>query len=115
MTYKKIVVKMLEKDSKAWVEELLAKNEIRCMWAELHSLENDKDIDSFLYEVDVTITDESYLQHKVRVGGTVDDITDICHSVIWDNRHNIIWMNNPRSRENLGITSFIIGGLHGED
>lgn len=108
VSYKSIVSNLLMEDSKAWVSQLLKGIDIDYNWldAKIMQLEKEHDIDSILYSCEIRIW-KGY-PRTLLVGGTVDDIVGICHSVIWNEKHDIIWMSREEARKSLGIDKFEI-------
>ena len=109
MTYKKIVIDILQQQSREWVEKLLNENGIEYdfTWSDILELENDKEQDMIYWTVEVTVGMNG-LRKVLQVGGTADDLTGICKSVIWDSKKNIVWMSVKETRDQLGITEFNI-------
>lgn len=107
MTYKKIVYGMIDRDSRQWVEKVLKDHGIEYKWVSALTevkTEPDKDM-GFLYECAIEITLEKCIHKTVIVGGVVDEYA-IHHSVIWNEKRQIIWMAVEKTREALGITEF---------
>lgn len=109
MTYKSIVTAMIEKDSQNWIEGLLGKHDIEFRWTETEIKELKYNKYDYLYVCNVKVIFPNYKRVVLEVGGTVDDILGICHSVIWNEDGNqIVWMNQEKTREQLGIEEFKI-------
>ena len=109
ITYKSIVTAMIEKDSQNWVERLLEKNNIEFKWTETRITELEYNNHDYLYGCNVKIVLPNYKRVVLEIGGAVDDILGISHSVIWsEDRNQIIWMNQKKTREQLGIEEFKI-------
>lgn len=115
MTYKKIVYKMLEDDSREWVKQLMKSVTDEHIFTSAEVVEMEDDKVDFLYTVKVTIYGDfaGIRGYKtVYVGGTVCDSFGICHSVIWDNPpahgNKTIWMECEDTRKLLGISEFKI-------
>lgn len=115
MTYKKIVYKMLEDDSREWIKQLMKSVTDERIFTSAEVVEMEDDKVDFLYTVKVTVYGDCFglIGHKdVYVGGTVGDLFGICHSVIWDNlpmtSNNTLWMECESTRKMLGITEFKI-------
>ncbi len=121
MTYKKIVYKMLEDDSREWVKQLMKSQFMKSVTDEhiftsAEVVEMEDDGVDFMYIVKVTVYGDCFglIGHKdVYVGGTVGDLFGICHSVIWDSLsmtsdNKTLWMECDSTRKLLGITEFNI-------
>ena len=108
MTYKKIVEGCIERDSDKWIGKLLDDAGIKFHWTATGNVvleKREKPMDGFYYTCPIDITLNGYVHARVEVGGTVDD-SGIYHSVVWDDKHNIIWMSVSTTRDELGITEF---------
>lgn len=109
MTYKAIVRNMIRHESEKWVQKLLAEYNIEHKFTTVGciEMENDKEKDVIYWTTGIGVwVPGGYV--TLEVGGTADDILGICKSVIWDEKHNIIWMGAKETREQLGITEFKI-------
>ena len=108
-TYKSIVVGLLETDSWEWVERLLKANGIEFKWSNPEIKEIEYHNGHYTYGCYVRITLPDYHKVTLEVGGAVDDLIGISHSVIWnENRSKILWMSQRKTREQLGIEEFKI-------
>lgn len=115
MTYKAIVKDLLEKDSKQWVKKLLVENGLMdedeergwiCS-AECENMTNEGQHISYEVKVVIVWKEGLPIHTDLRVGGTIDDMVGLCHSVIWnDDKSDIIWMATKTARLALGITEF---------
>ena len=113
MTYKKIVAMMVEEDARKWLEKVLAEHgyESRYVFVEDGgaTFESDKDMDTFRWAVKLTVRfKKDPGNYYFEIGGTVDDFCGIFHSVIWNRKHDILWMSVKQTREQLGIKEFKI-------
>lgn len=112
MTYKAVVMNMVEVDSKDYILNLLKENHeevfkcIMFMDAEVIQMENAGE--EFLYRVQVKATNRYGHVLKLDVGGTIDDLFGILHSVVWDSKGNTIWYESKGTRETVGIKEFKI-------
>lgn len=113
MTYKKIVEFEIEQDARKWVEEVISESGYEEVYGKPYvfidsiELENDKRCDIVFWTVKADVRFESnMLRRHLEVGGTADDLCGICHSVIWDAAHDILWMSVKSTREALGIDTF---------
>lgn len=107
MTYKKIVEMLVEDKAKSWLEKVLGDNlvDYDYIFVEGSTLENWKEPDTILWETVLTVKTDG-IRRGVIIGGTVDDITGICPSVIWNAKKDILWMAVEKTREDLGIERF---------
>lgn len=109
MTYKTIVANMVREDSRNWLKKLLGDNNIEYKWVDTDNPDLQKEgNDNILYSCEIRVYREKYRPQTVTIGGTVDDILGICHSVIWNEKHDIIWMSREETRKSLGIDKFEI-------
>lgn len=109
MTYKKIVQTMCKNVANDYLIKLLNSSNIAYRWVSnsILSLNYDEEYKCYLFESEMEIMTGNYNPIRVIVGGTVDDITGILVSCIWDkNKKNILWMDVERTREMLGIREF---------
>ena len=107
MTYKKIVERLVEDKARAFMEKALADNGIEAEYVIVDgsTLENDRKRDTVFWETVLTARINN-IRRKYIVGGTADDLCGICASVIWNGKHDILWMSVKQTREELGITTF---------
>lgn len=107
MTYKKIVEYMVEDKARQWIEKVLNENSITAEYitVEGSTLENDKERDTVFWETVLTARIDG-IRWKYIIGGTVDDFSGLCASVIWNIKKDILWMSVKKTREDLGITKF---------
>lgn len=110
MTYKAIVAGMLERDSRNWMEKLLAESGIKFSFVTTEIEEMTQAKYEIYYTCKVTVygTGNSILPDVILVGGTADEYR-IYHSVVWDRKKDkILWMANDKTRNELGIEKFKI-------
>ena len=107
MTFKSIVIGMIERDSQKWIEKLLDRFGIEYKWVTVSAgaVTLEKDTVGYVYSCKARVTLERYNYADIEVGGAVDNM-GMYHSVIWDAKHQIIWMAVEKTREALGITEF---------
>lgn len=110
MTFKAIVKMMIEQEADAWVRKLMDEAGFQYNWTSctIQELTADKNYFGWTAYVDITSREGGYTHKRVEVGGTVDDITGICCSCIWNQNHELIWMAVPETRKALGISEFKI-------
>ena len=112
MTYKAIVKYMVEREAVRWVEQLLFEAERWNLTTAVDTkFENARNIDSIMWETTVEIVTGRMICEttKVIVGGTFDDVTGLCPSVIWNaDKSKTLW-GGESLRESLGITEFKLG------
>ena len=109
VTYKRIVKMLVEQEANAWLKKVLKENKVEYLFLSTSdpTMEIDKEIDSYLWEMKAEVYMDRYLKHEVIVGGTVDDLCGVCCSVIWNNgKKDTIWMAVPKIREALEIKEF---------
>lgn len=112
-SYKKIVAHLLEMTAQSWVEQLMEKNGIEYTFtsarAEEIKMKIFKDLDTILWDIPIEIYRKGDIfPVVVTVGGSVDDESGICKSVIWGEGKKLIWMGARETREKLGIDRFDI-------
>lgn len=111
MTYKKIVERMVEEEARRFVENALDVNgyDNAFVFVDSVDFEHSKASDLFYFTVCVDVRFKyDIAPHHIEVGGTVDDSCGICASVIWNKKHDALWMSVPETRKTLGIETFDI-------
>lgn len=107
MTYKKIVEMLIEEKARKFMDKVLEENRIEAEYVcvDGSTLENDKKRDTIFWETVLTVRINN-IRRKYIVGGTADDLCGICASVVWNGKHDILWLSVKETREELGITTF---------
>lgn len=108
MTFKKIVGGMVERVANKWVNDLLNENGIIFRWTDAEVTEmNTSDKYSMYWTVKVSVMLQGYIKVDLFVGGTADEY-DFYPSVIWNDKHDEIWVATESTRKILGIDEFKI-------
>lgn len=108
MTYKQIVIGIVEKTAEEFVTDVLSAAGIKFRWTRSHiqDLSYDRETAGYLWGVHVTVALPDITTRTVSVGGTADDILGVVPSCILDGKGNTLWMASEKTREHLGIKRF---------
>ena len=107
MTFKAIVKDIVGRKAEKFVYDAFKENGFNVFFCGVEgtTFEHDKEMNTFMFEskIDIHFNDRRYAV-TVIVGGTADDCTGICTSVIWTaDKKRVLWMNSESARKQLEI------------
>ena len=107
LTFKSIVIGYIRRDSQEWLESIMKNHSVNFKWTETSSNVNlERSSAHYYYDCPCQIVLETGETVSVIVGGVIDD-DNIYHSVVYaENKTDILWMKQEKSRIHLGIETF---------